>query len=127
MIEETYLKQTDDNTYIVSFEGDLGSINKLRNYVEYMYDEPIMCEDGDASEDVCDMVNRPTHYTAGKLETIRKIDVVLDGLAGKEAYYLGNVLKYFDRAGLKDDAMQDLEKASNYAYRLVTGEWKYEN
>lgn len=73
-----------------------------------------------------DMVLHPTHYNSGKLETVEKIDVVIEGLPAKEAYYLGNVLKYFDRAGLKDDAEQDLDKANNYAHRLVTGKWRWQ-
>ena len=71
-----------------------------------------------------DMVNSPNHYCSGKLETIEKIKIVLDGIEGEAAYDLGNILKYFDRAGLKDDEIQDLYKANNYAHRLVTGKWR---
>lgn len=74
-----------------------------------------------------DMVNKPRHYCDGKLETIQKIEAVIEGLPAKEASCLANVLKYFDRAGLKDDAEQDLDKANNYAHRLVYGEWRHEH
>lgn len=74
-----------------------------------------------------DMVNRPSHYCAGKMETIEKIEAVINGLPAKQASCLANVLKYFDRAGLKDDAEQDLDKANNYAHRLVHGSWRYEH
>lgn len=78
-------------------------------------------------QDGYDAVDHPFHYTSHGLETIDKIEAVIDGLPAKEAAMLANVLKYFDRAGLKDDAYQDLEKANNYAHRLVYGHWKHEN
>lgn len=91
------------------------------------------CE-GDYGKDECevanacyDMVNKPRHYCDGKLETIQKIEAVIEGLPAKEASCLANVLKYFDRAGLKDAAEQDLDKANNYAHRLVYGSWRHEH
>ena len=41
-----------------------------------------------------------------------------------QAYALGQVLRYFDRAGKKDATDTDLGKANNYAHRLVTGKWR---
>lgn len=73
-----------------------------------------------------DAVNKPLHYCSGKIETIDKIEAVIDGLPAKKAASLANVLKYFDRAGLKDDTKQDLDKANNYAHRLVRGKWRNE-
>lgn len=73
-----------------------------------------------------DAVNKPLHYCSGKIETIDKIEAVIDGLPAKKAASLANVLKYFDRAGLKDDTKQDLDKANNYAHRLVHGKWRNE-
>lgn len=73
-----------------------------------------------------DAVNHPSHYCSGKIETIDKIEAVIDGLPAKKAASLANVLKYFDRAGLKDDTKQDLDKANNYAHRLVHGKWRNE-
>ena len=69
-------------------------------------------------------VDSPSHYTSGNVETIAKIEQVVDGLDAKSAYLLGNVIKYIDRAGKKGDAAEDLAKANNYAHRLVTGEWR---
>ena len=68
----------------------------------------------------------PSHYTTGKFETIDKIDRVIEGLPAKDAYMMGQILRYFDRCEHKhDDPEMDLAKASNYAHRLVTGKWKY--
>lgn len=78
-------------------------------------------------QDEYDAVDHPFHYTSHGLETIDKIEAIIDGLPAKEAALLSNVLKYFDRAGLKDDAIQDLEKANNYAHRLVYGHWKHDS
>jgi len=57
-----------------------------------------------------DPVNRPAHYTTGKMETIDFID-------DKElGFCLGNAVKYIVRAGKKDPAktVEDLQKAIWY-------------
>lgn len=71
-----------------------------------------------------DDVSHPSHYTSHGIETIDKIEAVIDGLPAKEAALLANVIKYVDRAGLKDDAKKDLDKANAYAHRLVYGHWR---
>ena len=58
------------------------------------------------------------------METIDKIEAVIDGLPAREAFLLGQVIRYTDRAGRKDVPEVDLGKANNYAHRLVTGEWR---
>lgn len=90
--------------------------------------EPSSCGLGldnecDCSKDEYNVINRPSHYCSHGIETIDKIEAVIDGLPAKEAYLLSNILKYFDRAGLKDDAEQDLKKGNAYACRLVYGQW----
>ena len=55
-----------------------------------------------------DPVSRPSHYTTGKIE-------VKDYIADKNFnFFLGNVIKYVSRAGLKGDAVTDLLKARQY-------------
>lgn len=71
-----------------------------------------------------DAVSRPYHYASHGIETIDKIEAVIDGLPAKKAALLANVIKYVDRAGLKDDAKKDLDKANAYAHRLVYGHWR---
>ena len=61
-----------------------------------------------------DPVNKPAHYTAGKIEVIDAIeDWHLD-------YHRGNAVKYIARAGKKDPAktVQDIEKAIWYLKRF---------
>lgn len=73
------------------------------------------------SVDEC--VDSPAWYQ-GRIETIEKIESVVDGLPAKQAYLLGQIIRYCDRAGLKDDTAIDLGKANNYAHRLVFGAWR---
>lgn len=62
-----------------------------------------------------DPVNRPAHYTDGKIEVI---DFIEDKKLG---YHLGNAIKYIARAGKKDPAKtaEDLEKAIWYIKRHI--------
>lgn len=69
-------------------------------------------------------VDSPSWYTAGAVETIDKVEAVVDGLPARDAYLLGQVVRYVDRAGMKDEAAVDLGKANNYAHRLVRGKWR---
>jgi len=60
-----------------------------------------------------DLVNHPSHYKSGGIETI-------DFIEAKDLNYrLGNVVKYVSRAGKKGDPIQDLEKAAWYLQREI--------
>jgi len=62
-----------------------------------------------------DPVNKPSHYTTGKIE-------VIDFIEDKNlTYHRGNAIKYICRAGLKDPSkeIQDLEKAIWYLNRAI--------
>ena len=71
----------------------------------------------------------PDHYTQGgeRMETYDAALIVCEGLPHCYAIPLFNVLKYFDRRGLKDDETKDLAKANNYAHRAFLGEWRHED
>lgn len=71
-----------------------------------------------------DPVNSPAWYTSGGVETIDKVEAVVAGLPGVPAFLLGQVVRYVDRAGRKDEVDVDLGKANNYAHRLVRGKWR---
>lgn len=62
-----------------------------------------------------DIVNRPSHYTDGGIETIDFIE------AKKLPYHLGNAVKYISRAGKKDKSktVEDLRKAIWYIERYI--------
>ena len=62
-----------------------------------------------------DPVNRPSHYTSGKIEVI---DFIEDQQLG---FHLGNCVKYVARAGKKDPTkeIEDLEKGRWYLNRKI--------
>ena len=64
---------------------------------------------------VNDPVNRPSHYTDGKIEVI---DFIEDKKLG---FCLGNAIKYIARAGKKekDKEAQDIKKAIWYLNRYL--------
>lgn len=67
-----------------------------------------------------DPVNSPSHYNAGKVETIDYIEQVAAHYYGAEAPLVGNVIKYVSRAPLKGKKLEDLKKAQWYLNRLVS-------
>jgi len=60
-----------------------------------------------------DPVNRPTHYTShpSGVECIQIVE--------EFNFCVGNAIKYLWRAGLKGDALEDLEKARWYVDREI--------
>jgi hypothetical protein len=62
-----------------------------------------------------DPVNRPSHYTDGKIEVIEFIE------DKKLGFCLGNAVKYIARAGKKDPTkeVEDLKKARWYIDRRI--------
>ena len=66
------------------------------------------------------MVNSPSHYNHGGLETIDAIREAL-GEIGFLHFCRGNALKYIWRAGHKDNAKEDLAKAAWYC-RMAAGD-----
>ena len=66
-------------------------------------------------KNVNDPVNRPSHYTDGKIEVIEFIE------DKKLGFCLGNAVKYIARAGKKDKdkEVEDLKKAIWYINRHI--------
>ena len=67
---------------------------------------------GNSNEDI---VNKPSHYTDGKIEVIEFIE------DKKLGFCLGNAVKYISRAGKKDPTkeVEDLKKAIWYLKRRI--------
>ena len=82
------------------------------------------CRKSQIRREPVETVDSPAWYTAGGVETIDKVEAVVEGLPARQAYLLGQVIRYCDRAGMKDEATTDLGKANNYAHRLVGGKWR---
>jgi len=66
-----------------------------------------------------DHVNRPRHYTQGKIECIDAIDAATEGLNGTSAFYVAQVMKYIWRHQHKN-GVEDLRKARWYLDRLIS-------
>lgn len=68
-----------------------------------------------------------SHYKQGRIETADKIEAVTEILGnssmikGSQISDVAHALKYFDRAGLKDDADEDEYKCADWLHRLITG------
>jgi hypothetical protein len=65
-----------------------------------------------------DMVNHPSHYKVGGIETIDFIE------AKSLSYNLGNVVKYLTRADHKGNKLEDLKKAQWYLNREISKQGK---
>jgi hypothetical protein len=68
-----------------------------------------------------DAVNRPAHYTQGKIEVL---DFIMDQRFG---YLDGQVIKYVSRYRHKGAAVQDLQKAEFYLKRLIAEVQRHES
>ena len=65
-----------------------------------------------------DLVNHPSHYTAGNIECIDAIKESMS-MEAFRGYCKGNALKYLWRYELKHNPIQDLNKAQWYLSRLI--------
>jgi hypothetical protein len=65
-----------------------------------------------------DMVNHPPHYTSGGIETIDYMEAKSTAEEFRGHLRL-TAIKYLSRAGLKDDTLQDYEKAAWYLNKLI--------
>ena len=63
-----------------------------------------------------DVVNHPSHYTAGSVECI---DAIKAAVPDFESYCTGNIIKYVWRYRGKNGA-EDLKKAEWYLHRLIS-------
>ena len=61
-----------------------------------------------------DEIKSPNHYTWRGKECEEIIGDITQGAEGKEAYYLGAVVKYLYRYPKKGTPLKDLQKAKQY-------------
>lgn len=69
-------------------------------------------------EESNDIVNKPSHYTYGKIEIIEIVEQVTATYPVKIAFSIGNALKYISRAPFKN-GVEDLKKAVWYLDRAI--------
>ena len=118
-----------DEDYNVLVSTDLDLVPLGLTYDEYHRDvywcmkELDLFDDEDlelvfrSSDD--DVVNNPSHYTQGSIETIDSIDVITEAYEGRLSYYVGACVKYIARANFKGSMLEDLKKAQWYLNRAV--------
>ena len=68
--------------------------------------------------DVSNMVDHPPHYTTGGIECIDAIEAAVEGLPGRQAYLVDNIIKYVWRY-MRKNGVEDLLKAKWYLERLI--------
>ena len=92
-----------------SFDMNFAEIDAAYNIIVHSQDNLNRCDTK------ADPVNRPSHYTDGKIEPI---DYIEDKKLG---FCLGNAIKYISRAGKKDPSkeIEDLKKARWYIERRI--------
>ncbi len=66
-----------------------------------------------------DDIKSPDHYTWRGRECEEIIGDITQGAEGKEAYYLGAVVKYLYRYPKKGTPLKDLQKAKQYIDMLM--------
>lgn len=66
-----------------------------------------------------DDIKSPDHYTWRGRECEEIIGNITQGAEGKEAYYLGAVVKYLYRYPKKGTPLKDLQKAKQYIDMLM--------
>lgn len=77
-----------------------------------------------------DEIKSPSHYTWRGKECEEIIGEITQGAEGKEAYYLGAVVKYLYRYPKKGTPLKDLQKAKQYIEMLIVlkgkvDDWEY--
>lgn len=101
---------TNEGDVVYHLKGDDGTCTfAIESYIKY---------EDTVEEDVEDMVNHPSHYKQGGIESL---DVIEAKLTPEQfnGYLLGNVMKYALRCNYKGALKQDLGKCEFYLNKLV--------
>lgn len=127
VIERLQLEVTDLEQKIAAFEKEreseraenerlLKELDEKQKLIDQMQEpqQPVKT----VAMEMLDPVNRPAHYTAGKVECIDAIDSATIGLTGGQAYSTGAAIKYLWRWSRKG-GVEDLRKARWYIDRLI--------
>lgn len=102
----TYDPLKDPNNSITVGSGNIDAVA----YAEDEYNTEQNVKD--------DLINHPSHYNHGRIETIDYIEDCL-GEDGIINYCLGNVIKYISRANFKGKKEEDIKKAQWYLNKAV--------
>lgn len=101
-----YIKDTPCSNWVTTYPEKAA---ELMGY-EYIPDD----------KEPADMVNHPSHYTAGKIECIEALESMLAGYKDPvQAGLAMQVVKYIWRLPLKAKPLEDAKKAQYYLNRLI--------
>lgn len=113
--DNIYEKRISKWEKIYDEEEDLSHEKMLDLYGFEIYEE--CCDDTE------DVVNHPSHYNLGEIQTLDYIDDVLihnPQMTALDGFYFGTSTKYVGtRLGNKGEKVQDLKKAQFYVNRWV--------
>ena len=120
--EEKQLCQQDLDFESSVYSNPVFSSHEYLEPFAHLARVPIM---GEPSSDTItfgdtDRVNHPSHYTRGKQEVIDIIeDAIKDAPTVSMGLLQGQALKYLLRIWLKDNSLEDAQKARWYLNRLI--------
>jgi hypothetical protein len=100
-----------------------GAVSKGNGRVQADSGSPLKGEDAGhtrQNQEGTDPIERPFHYTRGKIEAIDAIESAIIDLDAVEAYHTGQCLKYLFRWKRKVNPIEDLKKARWYLDRLIS-------
>ena len=104
------------------FEGWAKDLHEDRKNIEDNFDKlhqkRYENKSNDVSDNQQDVVNKPSHYTYGKIEIIDIVEQVTAAYPTNIAFSIGNALKYICRAPFKN-GVEDLKKAVWYLNRCI--------
>lgn len=115
------LKGSNDVQQKKRFEHLKGNLSRMKRLHGVKLDELTpndMRKLVGGKEESNDIVNKPSHYTYGSIETIDYVEQVTATYPVKIAFSIGNALKYISRAPFKN-GVEDLKKAVWYLNRAI--------
>ena len=121
---ENLCKEKDNNKQLTvnQYFQKLAALNARKDASDFRFNESnsltVKIEDKD---DKFNEVDKPKHYASGNIECIDAIKESM-GHEGFCCFCKGNVLKYLWRYQLKNNPIQDLQKAQWYLNKLIETE-----
>ena len=117
-IEQLKAEKKDLENLLEDYRDDVTMLTSKVESLQKQLDAAAAYTEGVPTDREHDPVNRPAHYTAGKVECIDAIESATVGLAGGQAYATGAAIKYLWRWSRKG-GVEDLKKARWHVDRLI--------
>ena len=109
----------EDLPFMDSINDQYAEIEQVRQAIKVKSDHMVDAMSfGIMGVSAKDNVNRPSHYTKGKVECIDAIESATVGKTGIDAVCVANVIKYLWRYEEKN-GLEDIKKAQWYLQKLI--------